>query len=169
MNYPSPPAAARSLDATRAWRAQMRCQGNPTHDALSGYLPLVKVFHVNISMISHILNLKFALDHAFMEKYPQLTIALLEELFVTPRRSWACHEPQIYTLGHLPFTVLGWCQISSEHPGDVPQAPCPHLQKGPCFSSPENSHTHTKQKRHVLDFTLQYTLPHDLIKIQGLL
>lgn len=90
MNFFPPPAAARSLGAIRALRAQTRCQGNPTHDALHSYSPCLvvkKLFHVNIAPIPHILNLKLALDHSFMEKYPRLTRALFEELFACPRRS----------------------------------------------------------------------------------
>lgn len=39
-------------------------------------------------------NLKLALDHSIVEKYPQLTRALSEELFASPRRSWACQHPR---------------------------------------------------------------------------
>lgn len=50
-----------------------------------------------------------------------------EKLFASPRRSQACHQPQIYTLAHLPSMVLGRCQTSTEQLGSVPWAQGAHL------------------------------------------
>lgn len=52
VNFISPPAAASSLGAIQALRAQTRCQANPMHDALNSYLPClvaINLFHLDSS------------------------------------------------------------------------------------------------------------------------
>lgn len=106
-------------------------------------------------LIHPILNLKLALDHSVLEKYPQLIRAISEELFASPRKIWACQQPR-FMPWHT-FLPQPWAGVSPPPQlglSPVLRIPDSFCKEHPAFPAQEKSPYSHKAKQTHIDFIL---------------